>query len=80
VHQTTQQHLLWLQVTDDRVDAVQNLINEWHYLPDLNLNKMTTAFLCYFDECVARHVLNTIMRLCTNQQFTIIITISDDLS
>ena len=66
-HKTTEQHLLRLQVTDDSVDAVQNLINEWHYLPDLNLNKMTTAFLCYFYERVACHVLNTIVGLCTKQ-------------
>lgn len=75
MHQTTccekamtEHHLLWLQVTDDGVNAIQYLINERHNLSDLNLNKMTTAFLRYFDERVTRHVLNTIMCLCTNPQ------------
>jgi len=63
-------HLLRLKVTDDGIDAVQYLINERHNFPDLNLHEVTPTLLCYFDECVARHVLNTIVRFCTNPWHT----------
>lgn len=56
--------LLWLQVTDDGVDAAEDLVDEGHHLAHLDLDKMSTALLGNFDEGVACHVLNAIMGLC----------------
>ena len=71
-------YLLWLQITDDGVDAVEDFLNEGHDLPDLHLHKVTPAFLCDLDESVAGHVLYTIMGLCkhTHTQTVLIDTYS----
>ena len=50
-------YLLRLQIADDGVDVGQELVNEGHDLADLDLNKLTPAFLRDLDECVASHVL-----------------------
>ncbi len=57
-------YLLRLQVTDDGVDAIENLLYKWHHLSDLHQNKMPSAFLCYFYEGVASHVLHSVMCFC----------------
>lgn len=57
-------YLLWLEVTNDGVDSIQNFFNEGHYFPFLNLHKMSSAFLCYLYERITGHVLNTIMGFC----------------
>lgn len=56
--------LLRLQVTDNRVNVVQYLIDEGHHLSHLNLDKMTATFLCNLDEGVTSHVLHTIVGFC----------------
>ena len=65
------EYLLRLKVTYDCVDTMQNFLDKWHNLTNLNLNKVTTAFLCYFDECIACHVLNAIVCFCTNNMTVI---------
>ena len=57
-------YLLWLQIADDRVDAVQYLLNERHHFPDLNLHEMAPTLLGDLDERVTGHVLDTVVRLC----------------
>lgn len=54
-------HLVWLEVTDDGPDVVQDVLNEWHHLQCLDLDKVSPTFLGYLDERVARHVLYTIV-------------------
>lgn len=55
--------LLWLQVTDDGVDVVEDLVDEGHHLAHLNLDKMTPALLGDLDEGVTRHVLHAVVGL-----------------
>lgn len=54
-------YLLWLKVTDDCINIVQDFINKWHDLSHLNLNKMSAAFLCYFYEGITSHILDAIV-------------------
>lgn len=54
-------YLLWLKVTDDCINIVQDFINKWHHLSHLNLNKMPAAFLRYLYEGITSHVLDTIV-------------------
>ena len=53
--------LLGLEVAYDGDDGAQNLLYEGHHLPHLHLNELFFAFLRYFDEGVASHVLHTIV-------------------
>ena len=55
---------MWLEVTDGGSDVVEDLLNERHHFHELNLHKVTSTFLSYLDERVARHVLDTIVSLC----------------
>lgn len=55
--------LLWLEVTDDCVDVVEDLINEGHHFSHLHLDEVSSALLGDLDECVAGHVLDTVMGL-----------------
>lgn len=57
----SQTYLLWLKVTDDCVNIVQDFINKWHDLSHLNLDKVSAAFLCYFYEGITSHVLDTVV-------------------
>ena len=57
-------YLLGLQVTDDGVDVAQDFVYEGHHLAHLHLHKVAPALLCDLDECVARHVLHTVVGLC----------------
>lgn len=60
----TLKDLLRLKVTDDRVNVVEDLIDEGHHLSHLHLDKVAPTLLGNLNEGVARHVLNSIMGLC----------------
>lgn len=55
---------MWLEVTDDSVDVIEDLIDEGHHLSNLYLDKVPSALLGNLDESVTGHVLDTIMGLC----------------
>ena len=56
-------HLMRLQVADDRVDVVNDLLDEGHVLAKLNRDKVAATLLSDLDERVARHVLNSLVGL-----------------
>lgn len=55
--------LLWLEVTDDGVNVVEDLVDERHHLSHLHLDEVAPALLSDLDECVTGHILNSIMGL-----------------
>jgi hypothetical protein len=55
-------YLLRLQITNDCTNAGQNLLDERHHLTNLHLHKMPPALECNFNERVASHVLDTVVR------------------
>ena len=55
-------YLVWFQVADDAVDVGQDLVDERLRFAQLNGDEVASAFLSDFDECIARHVLNTFVR------------------
>ena len=46
---------------------MEDLLNERHHLPHLDLHKVAPTLLGYLDERVTRHVLYTVMRLYNNK-------------
>lgn len=66
--------LLWLEVTDDSVDVIEDLIDEGHHLSNLYLDKVSSALLGNLDESVTGHVLDTIMGLCHGMEKRRIVT------
>lgn len=56
-------HLLWLQITDDAAHCGEDLIDESACLVGLNGDKVAAALDGDFNEGVAGHVLDTVVRL-----------------
>ena len=56
-------YLLRLKIADDGVDVTEQLVDEGHHLPHLDLYKLPPALLRNLDESVASHVLHTLVGL-----------------
>ncbi len=61
-------HLVRLQIANNRVYVVQDLLDEWYILAELNLNKVAATLLRYLDERVTGHVLHTLVCFYINRQ------------
>ena len=55
--------MLRLEIADDRVDVAEQLVDEGHHLPHLDLDELPPALLCNLDERIASHVLDTLVSL-----------------
>jgi len=56
-------HLLGLEVRDDRGEGAEDLVDEGHYLPSLEDDKVPLALGGDLDKGVTRHVLHTLVKL-----------------
>lgn len=54
--------LLWRQVACDLAHGSDNLVNEWLLLSWLKCDKVTLALAGDLDECIASHILDTLVR------------------